>query len=100
MYCSGCKEYHSSNSWKFIKGEWYCREYHKPTRTEFMPERVKDQRKEYFNSIVQPFRQGELSKEYIDAHGTEGIEATMEEIKKAEDVWKDIPGYKGRKKSK
>ena len=100
MYCEGCKKFHSSRSWIFKKGSWYCTKYHKPTSIEFVPGRIKDSRKEYFNSIVQPYRQGELSKEYIEAHGTKGIDPTPEEIMKAKDVWKDLEGYKTRKHSK
>ena len=65
-----------------------------------MPEHVKDERKEYFNSIVQPFRGNDLSKEYIEAHGTKGISVTKEEVSNAKDTWKDLEGYDTRKASK
>ena len=101
MFCTGCKKKHKSRNWKYIKGSWYCTKWHKPSRMgEFMPEHVKDERNEYFNSIVQPFRGDDLSKEYIDAHGTEGINVTPEEVSKAENVWKDLEGHSTRKYSK
>jgi len=87
-------------SWKFMDDGWYCAKYHRPCKTEFIPERVKDDRMEYFNSVVQPFRGGELSKEYVDLHGTEGINATEKEAKKAKNVWGDLSGWHTRKKSK
>ena len=48
---------------------------------------IKDSRKEYAKSIIQPFRDGELSKEYLDAHGTKGISVTDKQVKNAKKVW-------------
>jgi len=69
-------------------------------------DKLNDQRAEYFNSAVQPFRNGELSKEFVDAHPnhvnkmiTDGTIAPTE-VAKAKEVWKDLPGHKDRKKSK
>ena len=67
---------------------------------EFVTEDIRGERQEYFNSIVQPFRCGELSKEYVETHGTQGINVTPEEASKAKDVWSDLPGHSTRKKSK
>jgi len=64
---------------------------------EFIPERIKNDRKKYFNSMVQPWRGDIASQEYIDAHGTKNF--TPEEVKRAKDVWRDIPGYATRNKS-
>ena len=55
----------------------------------------KDQR-EYKKDIVQPRRDGELSKEYLDTYGTKGVKATDEEIKKARRVWGDLAGWRDR----
>jgi hypothetical protein len=52
-------------------------------------ESIKQQRREYQKSILQPRREGVLSKEYLDTYGTKGIKATPEEVKKAEPVWED-----------
>lgn len=101
MYCHGHDKEHRDKSWKLIEGNWYCTEFHRPNRmAEFMPERVKDERLEYQNSIVQPFRGDDLSLEYIEAHGTKGIDVTPEQVKKAKHVWKDTPGWHTRKASK
>ena len=101
MLCKGCGKKHTDRNWKYINGGWYCTKYHRPSKMgEFMPKSVKDERKEYFNSIVQPYRGDNLSKEYIEAHGTEGISVTEKEVSKAKDVWKDIEGYSTRKASK
>lgn len=57
---------------------------------EMVGESIKRERKEYAKSIVQPYRRGELSREYLEAYGTKGIKATPEEVKKAKYVWSDI----------
>ena len=100
MYCSGHKKEHADTNWKHIEGGWYCTDYHKPSRmSEFVPERLKDDRHEYFNSIVQPYRGDDLSKEYIEAHGTKGIGKEVD-ISKAKEVWTDLPGWHDRKHTK
>ena len=100
-YCEGHKKEHEDKSWKFKDGGWYCTKYHTPSRlSEFMPSYVKDDRKEYFNSTLQPFRDGKVSKEYLDAHGTQGIDVTDKEARNAKDEWKDLKGYNTRDKSK
>jgi len=108
-FCIGCQKEHEGFNWKFKdyvdeKGKresgWFCRRYFKPTEYEWVPERIKEERKEYFNSIVQPYRHGELSREYIEANGTRGIKATPEEVRKSRYVWKDLPNWRNRQKSK
>jgi len=37
--------------------------------------------------MLQPWREGQLSKEYIEKHGTENIKVTPEEVKNAKNVW-------------
>lgn len=60
---------------------------------EFTTNSILNQRREYSKDIVQPYRDGRLSKEYIDAHGTKGIKASKKDIKKADYVWKDVKGH-------
>lgn len=48
---------------------------------------IKEERKQYQSEILQPFRSGQVSKEYIKAYGAKGIEATPQEIKNAKNVW-------------
>ena len=35
---------------------------------EFTTENIRSERQEYFKSLIQPFRGGELSKEYVEAY--------------------------------
>lgn len=58
-------------------------------QVEFTTDSIRYQRKAYSKDIIQPYRSGELSKEYLDAHGSEGIKATPKQIKNARNVWKD-----------
>ncbi len=67
---------------------------------EFTTDSIKDQRREYKKDILHPFRDGVLSKEYIEEYGTRGIEVTPEQVKKAKYVWKDTSGWWNRDKSK
>lgn len=54
---------------------------------ELTTDAIKSDRKEFKKDIVQPWRNGQLSKEYVDAVGTKYIKATPEEIKNAKPVW-------------
>jgi len=100
MICDVCGK--TDAQYRFIDNKWVCHNCgdFKISATEFTSQEIKDNRVKYFNSIVQPYRNGKLSKEYVDAHGTKGIDATPEEVAKARDVWTDTPGYSTRKKSK
>lgn len=102
-YCVGCEKDHEDWAWKYsneFEG-WLCTKYHKPSgATELITEEIADQRKEYFNSTLQPYRGGELSKEYVEAHGLKGTNATKEEAKKAKYLWKDLPNWENRAKTK
>lgn len=62
---------------------------------EVIPEHIKTEREEYKQQTIQPFRNGQLSKEYVDLYGTSRIEVTSEEVKNAKNVWgRDIQYYK------
>jgi len=67
---------------------------------EFTTESIKDQRREYKRDILQPFRDGVLSQEYLDEYGTQGIEVNKDQIKNAKYTYKDTPGWWNREKSK
>lgn len=70
--------------------------HNRPNNTiEFTSESIKLQRRERKDDIIQPFRKGELSKEYIEKYGTKRLKVTPEEIRKAKNVWNgsDIGGY-------
>ena len=61
---------------------------------EVTTQKVKDERKQYRNDMVQPFRSGELSKEYVDLYPNQvkGMlkdgTITKDQVKKAKEVWK------------
>jgi len=63
---------------------------------EFTSQEIREGRRKYGKSILQKYREGELSKEFIEAYPErakamvdKGIH-TQEEIKRAKPVWKDI----------
>lgn len=79
--CGGCRKNQSG--------------YQKPKETvEMTTPAIKEARKEFKEEIVQPFRGGVVSKEYIEKYGTAGIKATKQEIKNARNVWDDTSYYK------
>lgn len=58
---------------------------------EMVGEDIKRSRQDYGKSAIQPYNsRGELSKEYVDAHGTKGIKATPQEIKNAKPIWDGV----------
>ena len=67
---------------------------------EFTSDSIRGQRREYRKDIIQPYRDGVLSKEYIEEYGTQGIEPSKEAIKHARYTYKDTPGWWQRNKSK
>jgi len=54
---------------------------------EFVPERIKTQRSEFASSLLQPYRGGQLSKEYVDKYGTKRLNVTDKEVRNAKNVW-------------
>lgn len=72
----------------------------KPNQTiEITTDLIKEHRKIYENDILQPFRDGEISKEYIKKY-PETVKTmlkeghiTQQEVKKAKNVW-DLHYYK------
>ncbi len=61
---------------------------------EMLPQHIKDEREEYKAQTIQPFRNGVLSKEYVDLYGTKHIDVTLEEVKNAKNVWGELSYYK------
>lgn len=62
-------------------------------QVEFTTDSIREQRKQYKDHLIQPFRKGILSKEYIELHGTKGITVSKDEVKKAKYVWQDEQYY-------
>lgn len=54
-----------------------------PESVEFTSEQIKEDRKIYSRDILQPFRDGVVSKEYLETYGTKGIQVDEEDVKKA-----------------
>lgn len=57
---------------------------------EFTTMEIKDARIKHGSEIIQPFREGKISKRFIEEHGTKGIQVSKKEIKEAmnkPDVW-------------
>src|SRR5258708_235484 len=85
-----------------LRGYLYCKKctqrlrgQNKPKETiEITTDNIKTDRKIYSDDILQPYRSGQLSKEYIQKYGTKNIVATKEEIKNAKNVWDDNNYYK------
>lgn len=61
---------------------------------------AKENRKKYFNSLVQPYRNGELSKEYCDAYPELAKKNYGDSaVSEAKDQWGDVEGFETRGKS-
>ena len=67
---------------------------------EFTTEKIKNQRKEYFKSMVQPERDGVLSKEFVELHPDKCKNIPPERLRKAQNVWSDVSGWETRHSSK
>jgi len=64
------------------------------------PDSTKEDRKKYFKSTLQPWRDGVPSKEYVEAYPDIAKETLGEDnIKKAKNVWYDLPNWKNRHKT-
>lgn len=107
-FCLYCNKTHDFYEWKYRhwpmpdgteKEGWVCGKWVKISYPEFTTDSIKEDRKKYFKSTLQPYRDGQLSKEYVEAHGTKRINARPDEIRNAKEVWKDLSGHQGWKKS-
>lgn len=108
-YCVVCQLEKEDQNWKHrtwgdVEG-WGCSLHFHPTMPEFVPDSTKEDRVKYFNSVVQPYRDGKLSREFVEAHPNkvkgmlkEGA-ITPSEVRNAKEMWKDVPGHKTREKS-
>ena len=76
------------------------------TQVEFTSEDIKEGRKEHFGSIVQKYRDGQLSKEFVDRYPERARAMVKEkihtekEIKNAKNVWGDISPMGGIDRTK
>lgn len=65
---------------------------------EFTTDSIRSQRREFRKDIIQPYRDGVISKEFIEEYGPSGF--SKEQIKQAEYVWKDTSNWHDRDKSR
>lgn len=97
VICANCEKFPATKDSRF--GYLPCtRCQNKTTRKpspkqELTTDAIKSDRKEFKKDIYQPFRGGEVSKEYLDANGREGIKVTDEEIRSARNLWDDNEYY-------
>jgi len=104
VFCQGCQREHSDFNWKFKdyidkegrrKSGWFCRQYFKPTAFEWVPDRIKEDRVEHAHDIVQPWREGEPSREFIKLYPDRAKKTfTEKEMRGARDVWRDVKGLR------
>jgi hypothetical protein len=110
-FCSTCNKEHTAMEWYplFTYGvkkptSWNCPRYLDPnyvckrgpkSKPEFIPESMREDRKENAKSMIQPWREGEVSAEFIQAYPKQANKMfTQEERMKAKEVWKgELPSY-------
>lgn len=97
MKCLNCNKNKASKDPRFgYLPCKYCRDKStaKPQKPqELTTDAIKNDRKEFKKDIYQPFRNGQVSKEYLEAHGTKYIKVTDEEVKTAKNQWSDLEYY-------
>ena len=101
-FCMFCLKKHEDFAWKYMdymedgvkKSGWFCRKAFHPTPDrERIPERIKTERKAFAKSMLQPYREGEPSREFIEAYPQQAKKTfTPKEISKAKNVWTDVIG--------
>jgi len=62
-------------------------------QVEFTSQNIKEERKQFAKDILQPFREGHVSKEYVEAYGTKHIDVSKNEIKNLKNVWLEEKYY-------
>ena len=72
---------------------------------EIVPKGTKEDRKKYFKSLTQPYRDGKLAKEFVEAYPdqvksqVEKGEIKQKDVDSAKYMWKDLSGWDTRDKS-
>lgn len=92
-YCHACKETHNWHSWRGVgtPTQWICSKHFNDTPREYIPERIKQERKQYARDLLQPRREGEPSREFIEAYPKQSQSIFTEaERRKARKVWTDL----------
>lgn len=84
-------------SWRKSGGREQCSEcgYRNLKMPEFTTAIIKSQRQEYAKDLIQPFRDGEPSREFIEAYPKKAEKIFSSETrKKAKNTWQDIKEIK------
>jgi len=70
-----------------------------PTRREWVPDRIKEDRVKNFKGAIQPYREGKINREFVEAY-PDRVEAmikegavTREEVKKSKYQLRDLKGW-------
>ena len=98
-FCYFCDKKHDDYNWRNIDiggaSRWICSLWFKPRKVDFSSQKVKNDRDKYAKSLIQPFREGEASSEFIEAYPERAKKMfTPKERLKAREVWKgDINPY-------
>jgi len=50
-----------------------------------------------FTDVIQPYRNGEMSSEFLEAYPEQAKRYPKEDVENAKPVWKDLKGYENRK---
>lgn len=103
-FCSTCKKKHDIDDWYPIMtygirepSAYHCKKFLeiRPEQklratTEHIPDSMKEDRRANEKSMIQPWREGEVSAEYIKAYPEQAKKMfTEKERMRAKDVWKD-----------
>jgi hypothetical protein len=108
LYCVLCKTKHFDFNWRYktwqifsgnlennLEG-WACSKWFHPVSHEFVPDRIKQERRKYWRDMVKPYRGGQLSKEFCDLYPKQVAKMVKagsvkpQDIRKAKNVWGDL----------
>lgn len=95
-----CPQCHKNEAgYKQFLGIILCSECRKSSgklskQIEFTSQNIKDERKQFAKDLIAPFREGHVSKEFIETYGTKRIDVSPNEVKTAINVWPELSYYK------
>jgi len=97
VLCSKCSQEFTRG--KYSMAGWLCEDclgYRVKGKVEWVPERIKKDRRKYAKEMIQPYRENEFSKEFAKANPKRTKEMvkkgaiTKEQVSKARNVWSDV----------
>jgi ribosome-binding protein aMBF1 (putative translation factor) len=102
--CKNCGSESTHIVTRYIKGELMdqCDQCARLAKTfyEFIPDNVKEDRVKHFKTQTQPFREGQPSREFIEAYPEKAEKVfSKEQRENAKYVWRDLKGWETRHKS-